>query len=308
MTKRIPLYFFASFVMVMIGISMSVIHLKQSSSTNHIEFSVPFSVLEQVYQAERNSRSQTVEIKAAELLACLAAKYQGDFDKFKQQDLNYLLNQIRHGVKPESVVSDKDSFYKFLQIYEAVLSGFTDKNNDSFQVYFPLPEGFYYEDYDDFGDERTYGYTRKHLGHDIICPIGTPVVAIEKGTVEALGWNRYGGWRIGIRSFDKKRYYYYAHLQKDNPFQEGLKIGKTVCAGEVIGYTGNTGYSETENESNISVPHLHIGLELIFDEQERGRKNEIWIDLFALTRLLEKNKTRVRMDPENKCFYSVNSS
>ena len=217
MTKRIPLYFFASFVMVMIGISMSVIHLKQSSSTNHIEFSVPFSVLEQVYQAERNSRSQTVEIKAAELLACLAAKYQGDFDKFKQQDLNYLLNQIRHGVKPESVVSDKDSFYKFLQIYEAVLSGFTDKNNDSFQVYFPLPEGFYYEDYDDFGDERTYGYTRKHLGHDIICPIGTPVVAIEKGTVEALGWNRYGGWRIGIRSFDKKRYYYYAHLQKDNP-------------------------------------------------------------------------------------------
>ncbi len=44
--------------------------------------------------------------------------------------------------------------------------------------------------------------------------IGTPIIAVESGTIEALGWNQYGGWRIGIRSFDKKRYYYYAHLRK----------------------------------------------------------------------------------------------
>ena len=33
--------------------------------------------------------------------------------------------------------------------------------------------------------------------------VGTPVIAVESGYVEALGWNQYGGWRIGIRSFDK---------------------------------------------------------------------------------------------------------
>ena len=44
--------------------------------------------------------------------------------------------------------------------------------------------------------------------------IGTPIVAIESGYVEACGWNMYGGWRIGTRSFDGKRYYYYAHLRK----------------------------------------------------------------------------------------------
>ena len=44
---------------------------------------------------------------------------------------------------------------------------------------------------------------------------GTPVMAVESGYVETMGWNQYGGWRIGIRSFDKKRYYYYAHLRKD---------------------------------------------------------------------------------------------
>ena len=32
---------------------------------------------------------------------------------------------------------------------------------------------------------------------------GTPVIAVESGTVEVMGWNQYGGWRIGIRSFDK---------------------------------------------------------------------------------------------------------
>lgn len=34
--------------------------------------------------------------------------------------------------------------------------------------------------------------------------IGTPVICIETGYVEALGWNQYGGWRVGIRSPDKR--------------------------------------------------------------------------------------------------------
>ena len=73
--------------------------------------------------------------------------------------------------------------------------------------------------------------------------IGTPVIAVESGYVEALGWNQYGGWRIGIRSFDKKRYYYYAHLRQNYPFQAELKEGDVVTAGDVIGYLGHTGYS-----------------------------------------------------------------
>ena len=45
--------------------------------------------------------------------------------------------------------------------------------------------------------------------------IGTPIIAVESGTIEHLGWNQYGGWRIGIRSNDKKRYYYYAHPDEE---------------------------------------------------------------------------------------------
>ena len=54
------------------------------------------------------------------------------------------------------------------------------------------------------------------------------------------------GWRIGIRSFDNKRYYYYAHLRQNYPYAEGLEEGSVVTAGDVIGYMGHTGYSTTE--------------------------------------------------------------
>ena len=73
--------------------------------------------------------------------------------------------------------------------------------------------------------------------------VGTPIIAIEGGRIRALGWNQYGGWRIGIDSFDGKRYYYYAHLRQNRPYAEGLSEGDLVQAGDVIGYMGRTGYS-----------------------------------------------------------------
>ena len=117
--------------------------------------------------------------------------------------------------------------------------------------------------------------------------IGTPIVAVEGGTVEHLGWNQYGGWRIGIRSFDKKRYYYYAHLRKDHPYADGLEEGNTVKSGDTIGYLGMTGYSIKENVNNVNVPHLHFGIQLIFDESQIDCPNEIWIDVYEIIEFLK---------------------
>ncbi len=111
--------------------------------------------------------------------------------------------------------------------------------------------------------------------------------------VEALGWNQYGGWRIGIRSADSKRYYYYAHLRKDHPYAAGLSEGDIVNAGDVIGYLGMTGYSRKENVNNIDTPHLHFGIQLIFDESQKDGVNQIWIDLYELTAFLQKNRQSV---------------
>lgn len=157
--------------------------------------------------------------------------------------------------------------------------------------FFPIARDFPYTDYDDFGVSRTYGYNRKHLGHDMMGQTGTPIIAVESGYVEHLGWNQYGGWRIGIRSFDGKRYYYYAHLRKDYPYQGNLKEGSVVTAGDVIGYMGRTGYSTSENTNNIDRSHLHFGLQLIFDESQKEGKGEIWIDCYELMNFLKINRS-----------------
>ncbi len=162
------------------------------------------------------------------------------------------------------------------------------------KAFSPIAAGYGYSHCDDFGAERSFGFKRKHLGHDMMGGLGTPVVAVEGGVVEALGWNRYGGWRIGIRSFDNKRYYYYAHLQKDKPFAPGLQEGDIVQAGDLIGYMGRTGYSDQENVNNIETVHLHFGLQLIFDESQKECNSEIWIDVYDIVRLLAGHRSSIQ--------------
>lgn len=111
--------------------------------------------------------------------------------------------------------------------------------------------------------------------------------------MEALGWNQYGGWRIGIRSHDGKRYWYYAHLRKGHPFASGITQGAVVEAGQVIGYVGMTGYSSTPDTNGMSAPHLHFGLQLIFDESQKEGKGEIWVDVYPLVNLLERRRATV---------------
>ena len=124
--------------------------------------------------------------------------------------------------------------------------------------------------------------------------LGTPIVAVEGGVVEAMGWNRYGGWRIGIRSFDSRRYYYYAHLQKDTPFAPGLAVGDIVQAGDLVGFMGRTGYSDKENVNNIETVHLHFGMQLVFDESQKECNSEIWINVYNIVRLLSNHRSTVR--------------
>ena len=162
------------------------------------------------------------------------------------------------------------------------------------KAFSPIAAGYHYAHSDDFGNARSFGFARKHLGHDMMGSQGTPIVAVEGGVVEAMGWNRYGGWRIGIRSFDSKRYYYYAHLQKDHPFAEGLEVGDLVNAGDLIGFMGRTGYSDKENTNNIETVHLHFGMQLVFDESQKECLSEIWIDTYDIIHLLDAHRSSIR--------------
>jgi murein DD-endopeptidase MepM/ murein hydrolase activator NlpD len=270
-----------------------------------VDFTVSYEALCRAYQWDVDTHGTENEVDWIELLAYTASRTGGTFDKNALSVLEEAAVKIFDGdTDIEELTSNLQYYAYYKEAYTAVLGGMVgeyeaqiqDENGNlnwekryGLKAYFPLARGFDYSHYDDFGVSRSYGYKRRHLGHDMMGLTGTPIIAIESGTVEALGWNQYGGWRIGIRSLDGKRYYYYAHLRQNYPFAENLEEGSLVTAGDVIGYMGHTGYSTKENVNNIEVTHLHWGLELIFDESQKESDNEIWIDVYAITRFLAKH-------------------
>ena len=64
-----------------------------------------------------------------------------------------------------------------------------------------------------------------------------------------------------------------------------------------------TGYSNKEDVNNINVPHLHFGIQLIFDESQKEGNNEIWIDVYHLIDFLKKNRSSVIRDNEETKDY-----
>lgn len=246
-----------------------------------------------------------------ELLAYLACKNSGNFKNFKQSDLNNLVEKIKEG-ETISDLSQNLKFYDYYyESYSAVLGNFIGnyeiettnedgskslKEDYGLKAFLPIAKNYSFSHYDDFGNSRSYGFKRTHLGNDLMGSIGTPIIAIESGVIEHLGWNQYGGWRIGIRSFDTKRYYYYAHLRKNHPYAKGMEEGKVIKAGDVIGYLGMTGYSIKENVNNINVPHLHFGMQLIFDESQVDSPNEIWINVYEIIEFLKQHRSEVYMN------------
>ncbi len=276
-----------------------------------VDFKVTDTAMQKAMKYDVESYGKTPHLDWIELLAVLGAKYGGDFARFKTADLDSLAKRLTDGERIEDITSDMKYYAYYKQAYTAVLGEYVgeyeiqEKGEDGELVYTkkyglkafsPIAKNYGYSHFDDFGAARSYGYKRKHLGHDMMGNVGTPIVAIESGTVEAIGWNRYGGWRLGIRSFDKKRYYYYAHLRKNHPYPKDLSIGHTVKAGDVIGYLGMTGYSTKENTNNIDTPHLHMGIQLIFDESQKDGNGEIWISCYELSKFLSRNTSAVQKD------------
>ncbi|MEZ5998024.1 MAG: M23 family metallopeptidase [Hyphomonas sp.] len=89
------------------------------------------------------------------------------------------------------------------------------------------------------------GYTRLHKGTDFAAPTGTPVYAAGNGTVEwAARKGGYGNYIVLRHANGYKTAY--GHLSR---YAKGLKSGKRVRQGEIIGYVGSTGAS--------TGPHLH---------------------------------------------------
>lgn len=281
-----------------------------------VDFTVTAQALQEAASLDIAAHEAGESLSWTELLACYAAMHGGSFAAYRPGALRSLAEKAETERCPLSDIAQSGGSEKlylyYCRAYDAVLSGMlgeyravTFENGKEVMgekqygvcAAAPIAKGYSVTEYNDFGTARSYGYRRRHLGHDMLGSVGTPICAVEGGYVEALGWNQYGGWRIGIRSFDGKRYYYYAHLRKDAPYED-LYPGKIVNAGEVIGYLGMTGYSAKENVNNIDIPHLHIGLELIFAPEQKDGYCQIWISLDELSRFWAQNATAAEKTPQ----------
>jgi murein DD-endopeptidase MepM/ murein hydrolase activator NlpD len=111
---------------------------------------------------------------------------------------------------------------------------------------FPIDGGASY--IDTYGANRNDVYDGWHHGDDLFAPLGTPVVAVARGTLSLVGWNELGGWRVWLT--DKKgNSFYYAHLAG---YARWILTHHRVRAGQVIGFLGRTGDAFT------TTPHVHF--------------------------------------------------
>lgn len=282
------------------------------------ELNVSQKALEDVIKLDIESYDKLYHISFIDALSYLACKNGNNWAGYKKSDLTKMLDALGDSYTIEDLMGQNKYFEYYRESFSAALGGLlgeykkqapdgsggkTVKTGYGLVAYSPIAEGFYYNHYDDFGNSRSYGYRRSHLGNDLVGNVGTPIVAIEGGTVECYGWNQYGGWRLGIRSFDGKRSYYYAHLRKNHPYHKDIKQGSVVKAGQVIGYMGMTGYSATENVNGMTIPHLHLGLQLIFDESQKEGTNQIWLDVYQLVKVLYKNRASVVKNQADGEYY-----
>jgi murein DD-endopeptidase MepM/ murein hydrolase activator NlpD len=89
------------------------------------------------------------------------------------------------------------------------------------------------------------GFNKRHLGTDFAAPMGTPIMASGSGTITRAKWCGGGGNCIKIKH-NSTYETIYAHMKS---FAKGIRVGKKVKQGQIIGYVGSTGMS--------TGPHLH---------------------------------------------------
>ena len=89
------------------------------------------------------------------------------------------------------------------------------------------------------------GFTKLHTGTDFAAKEGTPIMASGSGTITRAKWCGGGGNCIKIKH-NSTYQTIYAHMKS---FAKGIKVGKKVKQGQIIGYVGSTGMS--------TGPHLH---------------------------------------------------
>lgn len=230
-----------------------------------VDFDVSIEVMDSFWESANGDLPQFLS---------LLTTYMGT--NYKTTDIEELL------VMEEKIQIEETREYESL--YQYIASIFYDIK------YFPVgnirnrPEALY-----SYGNswqyERTYGGSRKHEGCDIMATLNKrgiyPIYSATTGVIENIGWLKLGGWRIGIRS-ESGAYYYYAHLSE---YARDFVVGEPIEAGTLLGFMGDSGYSEIPGTYGKFDVHLHFG---IYFDDELG--NEYAVNPYPVLYYCEKRQ------------------
>jgi murein DD-endopeptidase MepM/ murein hydrolase activator NlpD len=86
---------------------------------------------------------------------------------------------------------------------------------------------------------KLYGRIKPHLGTDYAAPRGTPIWTTANGVISRKGYGRGNGNFVKVKH-NEQYSTQYLHMSK---IAAGIKVGKYVEQGEIIGYVGSTGSS-----------------------------------------------------------------
>lgn len=156
-----------------------------------VDFTVSYEALCRAYEWDVETHGTEHEIDWVDLLAYTAARTGGIFDTSAMNTLEKAGRAISAGEETmEGLTEELKYFSYYKEAYDAALGGLVGEYQEEcvdeagnvtyrdcygLKGYFPLARGFEYSHYDDFGVGRSYGYRRRHLGHDMMGQIGTPI-------------------------------------------------------------------------------------------------------------------------------------
>ena len=157
-----------------------------------VSFDVSQKALDRAYLYDVETKDSEIHLNWIELLAYLGAKYGGDFSRYKEKHMTELANKLTSKKETmEELTKDMKYYDYYLEAYTAVLSGMVGEyqievKDDSapggkrweekygLKAFLPIAKFYPYSHFDDFGVSRSYGFKRKHLGHDMMGQVAHP--------------------------------------------------------------------------------------------------------------------------------------
>ena len=159
-----------------------------------VDFDVGYEALKYALDQDIATFDQEKHISWIDMLALAACRTGG---KCGLASVKKAAADLKGDRSPQELSGAQYKYYEYYhRSYTAALGGLVGsyeiqkdgqwKACYGLKAFSPVAAGYGYSHCDDFGVSRSFGFQRKHLGNDLMGGLGTPIVAVEGGIVEAL--------------------------------------------------------------------------------------------------------------------------